>query len=227
MADLIIQPKNDDHLKLNNDAGTTILELANDESKLRLAQNNISASNGTTAITTSGANVTLAGTSNNIGTVTSGTFNSTIGTSATFPAGCVIQTVFNSTTTGTSISSTTSGSGSTTGLSATITAKSTSNKFLINYVGALIMDTAAAPAVSVEIFDGSSVVAQDTFWGWRMNSDGNEVDNQYRYPFMCFVTPSSSSALTYTVRAFKLQPQAVTFNNDSKPSTICIQEIQQ
>ena len=64
MADLIIQPKNDDHLKLNNDAGTTILELANDESKLRLAQNNISASDGTTAITTSGANVTLAGTTN-------------------------------------------------------------------------------------------------------------------------------------------------------------------
>jgi hypothetical protein len=82
MADLIIRPKNDDHLKLQNDAGTTILELANDESKLRLAQNNISDSNGTTAITTSGANVTLAGTANNIGTVTSGTFNGTIGTSA-------------------------------------------------------------------------------------------------------------------------------------------------
>ena len=82
MADLIIRPKNDDHLKLQNDAGTTILELANDESKLRLAQNNISASDGTTAITTSGANVTLAGTANNIGTVTSGTFNGTIGTSA-------------------------------------------------------------------------------------------------------------------------------------------------
>ena len=91
MADFIIQPKNDDHLKLNNDAGTTILELANDESKLRLASNNISASDGTTAITTSSANVTLAGTANNIGTVTSGTFNSTIGTSATFPAGHLLK----------------------------------------------------------------------------------------------------------------------------------------
>lgn len=77
MADLIIQPKNDDHLKLNNDAGTTILELANDESKLRLAQNNISASDGTTAITTSGANVTLAGSANNIGTA-SGTFSGSV-----------------------------------------------------------------------------------------------------------------------------------------------------
>ena len=83
MADLIIQPKNDDHLKLNNDAGTTILEFVNDESKLRLAQNNISASDGTTAITTSGANITLAGTANNIGTVTAGT----LGSSVVFPAG--------------------------------------------------------------------------------------------------------------------------------------------
>jgi hypothetical protein len=82
MADLIIQPKNDDHLKLNNDAGTTILELANDESKLRLAQNNISASDGTTAITTSSANVTLAGSANNIGTAT-GTFSGTVSSSAT------------------------------------------------------------------------------------------------------------------------------------------------
>ena len=102
MADLIIQPKNDDHLKLNNDAGTTIVELANDESKLRLAQNNISASDGTTAITTSGANVTLAGTSNNIGTAT-GTFNGTFGGSfgsVSFPAGHVIKTsMFTSTAT--------------------------------------------------------------------------------------------------------------------------------
>jgi len=83
MGDLTIKPANDGHLKLQNDAGTTILEMANDESKLRLAQNNISASDGTTAITTSGANVTLAGTANNIGTVTAGTFNGTIGSSAT------------------------------------------------------------------------------------------------------------------------------------------------
>ena len=97
MADLIIQPKNDDHLKLNNDAGTTILELANDESKLRLAQNNISASDGTTAITTSGANVTLAGSANNIGTA-GGTFNGTIATSnANFPSGTVFYLGTNST----------------------------------------------------------------------------------------------------------------------------------
>lgn len=92
MADFIIQPKDNDHLKLNNDAGTTILEFANDESKLRLAQNNISASDGTTAITTSGANVTLAGTANNIGTAT-GTFNGSL-SGATFPTTVTDRTDF-------------------------------------------------------------------------------------------------------------------------------------
>tara|TARA_Y100000004_G_scaffold45373_1_gene49825 strand:+ start:62 stop:580 length:519 start_codon:yes stop_codon:yes gene_type:complete len=144
-----------------------------------------------------------------------------------FPAGHVIQTVVNSTSTATSISGTSQGSGTSTGLSATITPKSQTNKFLINYVGALIMDTAAAPAVSIEIHDGTSVVAYDPQWGWQMNSDGNEVDNKYKYPFMAYITPSSSSAITYTVRAWKRQPQGVTFQVDNTVSIISIQEIQQ
>ena len=151
----------------------------------------------------------------------------TLGSTVTFPAGHVIQTVVNSTSTPTSISGTSQGSGTSTGLSATITPKSQTNKFLINYVGALIMDTAAAPAVSIEIHDGTSVVAYDPQWGWQMNSDGNEVDNKYKYPFMAYITPSSSGAITYTVRAWKLQPQGVTFQNDNTVSIISIQEIQQ
>ena len=152
----------------------------------------------------------------------------TLGSNASFPPGHVIQTVVNSTTTSAAITGTSAGSGTSTGLTVTITAKSTSNKFLIQYVGSLIMDTANGPAVSIEIHDGSSVVASDPPYGWTLNSDGNEVDNQYKYPFMAFITPSSSSALTYTVRAYKKDlPQAVTFQNDTKASIICIQEIQQ
>ena len=89
------------------------------------------------------------------------------------------------------------------------------------------MDTANAPAVSVEIHDGTSVVAQDPQWGWQMNSDGYEVDNKYKYPFMAYITPSSSNAITYTVRAWKKEPQNVTFQVDSTVSIISIQEIQQ
>lgn len=137
MADLIIQPKNDDHLKLNNDAGTTILELANDESKLRLAQNNISASDGTTAITTSSANVTLAGTANNIGTVTSGTLShgttlqgyvDSSNTGVAFPNGHIIQVVSDVFSTESFTQST---GFATTGIDVDITPRTTSSKFFI------------------------------------------------------------------------------------------------
>ena len=75
-----------DAIKTTGDTMTGELEVPT----VKLSSNVIKASDGTTAITTSGANTTLAGTANNIGTVTSGTYNSTIGGSATFPAGHVI-----------------------------------------------------------------------------------------------------------------------------------------
>ncbi len=67
MANLIIKPTSGGSLILQDEGGT--------------AANTIDAS----------GNTTLAGTANNIGTVTGGTFNSTIGTSATFPAGSLVQ----------------------------------------------------------------------------------------------------------------------------------------
>jgi len=140
--------------------------------------------------------------------------------------GSVVQTVFAKTTTATSITSTTSGSGTSTGLSVTITPKSITNKMLINYVGYFHLATHSAPAVSVEFYDGSSVVATDIQWGIYINGDGNEHNNRWRYPFMAFVTPSSSGAITYTVRAWK-SGNAVTAQYQSGPSMISIQEIQQ
>ena len=61
MGDLILKPASGGDLILQEDGGSASL-----------------------TIDTSG-NTTLAGTANNIGTVTSGTFNGTIGDSATFP----------------------------------------------------------------------------------------------------------------------------------------------
>lgn len=143
------------------------------------------------------------------------------------PAGTVIQTVANETTTPTAITGTSSGSGTTTGLTVQITPKSQTNKLLIHYIGSLTMDTSAAPAIAVELYDGSSVVATDGQWGFLMNSDGNEVDNRYKYPFMAYITPSSSGLITYTVRAWKKNAQAVNFQNDNTRSIISIQEIKQ
>ena len=68
MANLIIKPTSGGSLILQDEGGT--------------AAHTIDAS----------GNHTLSGTTNNIGTVTGGTYNSTLGTSATFPAGHVVQT---------------------------------------------------------------------------------------------------------------------------------------
>ena len=139
-------------------------------------------------------------------------------------AGSVLQTVAATYATETSITSTTGGSGTSTGLSVTITPTSTSNKLLINYCGYFRLATHAAPALSVEFHDGSSVVAADTQWGIYINGDGNEHNNRWRYPFMAYITPASTNAITYTVRAWKDGNDAWA-QFQSGPSTISIQEI--
>ena len=143
------------------------------------------------------------------------------------PAGHVIQVVYAESTTATSITSTTQGSGTSTGLSATITPVSSSNKFFISYVGSFSLATHANPALSIEIYDGTSVVATENGgWGLYVNGDGNEADNQYKYPFQTYITPSGSGAITYTVRAWKFG-NAVTAQPSSRLSTLTIMEIQQ
>lgn len=149
-------------------------------------------------------------------------------TPAGMPIGGVIQTIYAESTTATAITGTSQGSGTTTGLSVSITPTSTSNKLLLNYVGSVQLANHANPAVSIEIYDGTSVVAtQNGTWGIYVNGDGNEADNQYRYPFLAQFTPASAgSSITYTVRAWK-SGNAVTFQHNSKLSSIVIQEVQQ
>lgn len=142
------------------------------------------------------------------------------------PKGAVLQTLYAQSTTSTGITSTTKGSGTSTGLSLTITPHSSSNKLLINYVGSFSLATHANPWVSVEIYDGSSVVATDENTAIYINGDGNEYDNRWKYPFMAFITPSSSAAITYTVRAWK-SGNVCTAQPSSMPSHLSIQEIQQ
>ena len=152
----------------------------------------------------------------------------TIDSGVAFPAGHVIQTVYNQTNTPTNITGTSGGSGTTTGLSVNITPISTSNKLLIIYRGSLTLAQHAAPGASVEIHDGSSVVvSEDGSWGVYVNGDGDEFDNQYLYTLMGFITPSSAgSAITYTVRAWKAGNNC-TFQNSNRTSDILIQEIKQ
>ena len=142
------------------------------------------------------------------------------------PAGAVLQTLFAESTTATSITSSTQGSGTSTGLSLTITPHSATNKLLFHYIGHFELAQHSNPWVSVEIHDGSSVVATDGNAGVYVNGNGDEFGNRWRYPFMAFITPSGSGAITYTVRAWK-QGNAVTAQPSSMPSHLLIQEIQQ
>ena len=154
--------------------------------------------------------------------------NGTLTNNVQFPAGHVIQTVYNQTNTPTNITGTSGGSGTTTGLSVNITPISTSNKLLIIYRGSLTLAQHANPAASVEIHDGSSVVvSEDGSWGVYVNGNGDEYDNQYHYTLMGFITPSSAGSLiTYTVRAWK-HGNNCTFQSSNRTSDILIQEIKQ
>ena len=146
--------------------------------------------------------------------------------SLVLPVGSVVQTLFAQTTTETSITGTAKGSGTSTGLSITITPKSVTNKFLINCRCSFMLATHANPSVSIEIHDGTSIVATDENSAVYINGDGNEHSNRWLYPFIAFVTPSSAGAITYTVRAWK-SGNAVTAQPSSQPATMYIQEIQQ
>ena len=175
-----------------------------------------------TSGTSGGAPITLSGDTATLGS------GATLGSAVTFPVGHVIQTKYAESTTATNVTGTSQGSGTTTGLSVSITPTSTSNKLLLNYVGSVMLASHANPAVSIEIHDGTSVVAtQNATWGIYINGDGNEADNAYRYAFLAQFTPASAgSSITYTVRAWK-SGNTVTFQHNSKLSSIVIQEIKQ
>jgi hypothetical protein len=160
-------------------------------------------------------------------TITGGNIsNATLASSVTFPVGHVIRVEHAVYTTSTSITATTKGSGTSTGLSVTITPVSSSNKFFISYVGTFYLARHGAPWVSIEIHDGTSVVATDENYGFYINSIEDEYDNQIRYPFQAYITPSGSGPITYTVRAWK-SGNAVSAQGNSRPSTLTIMEIQQ
>jgi hypothetical protein len=80
MANLILKPSTGGVLKIQNDDGTVDALSVSTGGNLTAA--------GTLGVT---GNTTLSGSANNLGTVTAGTFNSTIGSSATFPSGSIVN----------------------------------------------------------------------------------------------------------------------------------------
>jgi len=146
--------------------------------------------------------------------------------SLVLPAGSVVQTVFFETSTQVQITSTTKGSGTETGVQATITPHSSSNKLLIQ-VNLHVTDTAYTPDshISLELHDGTSIVWTDEAAAYYHNASGDEAFRQ-RASFIAYID-APSSATTYKVRAFKSSSGTFYTQRDSNPGAIVIQEIQQ
>ena len=145
---------------------------------------------------------------------------------ARMPAGSVVQTVFSQYSTQTSITSTTAGSGTSTGVEVQITPHSSTNKLLIQ-ADLSIAATAYVPntSISLEVYDGSSVVYQEVSSTYFHNASGDE--NYYtRGTVQAFIN-AHSGAKTYTVRAFKGATGTVVAQPNSNLSSILIQEIKQ
>ena len=141
------------------------------------------------------------------------------------PAGAVIQTLFNSYTTETSVTSTTKGSGTETGLEITVTPKSSSNKLLIQ-ANVAIADVAYTTDswVSFEIHDGSSIVYTEESAAYYHNAPGDE-SFRTRATILTLIN-APSGVTTYKVRGFR-NSGSFKAQRDGNPSHIIIQEIQQ
>jgi len=142
------------------------------------------------------------------------------------PKGSVVQTVYGESTTATSLTSTTKGSGTETGVEVTITPHSSSNKLLIQ-ANIQIAETGYVPDtwIALEIHDGSSIVYTDGVTTYYHNASGDEAW-RIRGTIQTYID-APSSATTYKVRAWRGSSGTFTAQNDSNPSSIVIQEIQQ
>jgi hypothetical protein len=185
----------------------------------RLNVQNIYASDSdtTAAVQVSGANVTLNGTANDLGTVTAGT----LGPGVVFPAGHVLQVKQGTHSTATS---TTSTSFVDTGLSASITPSSTSNKIAVIVFQPMFISQANSTTAWYFI----QLLRDSTFLTKQHNQFDGASTGQYTLPsHISFLdSPGTTSSVTY-------KTQCMTYNGsntiylswDTGVSSIILMEI--
>ena len=166
-------------------------------------------SNGTTALTTSGANVTIAGTLT--------TAAQSIA-KASLPAGSVLQVV-NSTV---GYVTSTSGSYVDTGLTASITPSSATSKILVNVN--LVGVTASATTNWGFQLTNAGGTALLYLQNYNTNTLGNPSGFSYSYLF----SPATTSSLTYKVQYYVAGGGAIRlgdYSTSAQLSTITLMEI--
>ena len=166
------------------------------------------------------------------GVITSADLASGAITSAGLPAGSILQAV---TTTKTDTFTTTSSSlTDITGLSASITPASTSNKILIiAYINGTVSTSTGSYGGRLQLVRGTTNIAQGDSAGSRQVGTGH-LGGQDSWPFAQTTTitfldsPSTTSSTTYKIQCAHTQSKTIrinTSNNDSDSSTYALRMI--
>lgn len=188
---------------------------------------NIGSASDTDAIAiASDGGLTFSGGIDNAGTISAGTFNGTVGDSATFPSHHVIKTSHATYASAVNITSITKASGTSTGLTISHQALSASN-YLYFWVNIMYKITTSSNygGFGFEVHDGSSIVYTDAATA-TIFFNGLTNDARIR-PFYHFrINPANADNITYDMRAFKnASAQTLTAQNESSPSSVTIFEV--
>lgn len=193
MANLIIKPTSGGSLVLQDEGGDAAVTV------------------GTTGSTT------LAGTANNLGTVTAGSIAGGAITSATaFPAGHILQVVQGTATASLTLTST---SYVTCGLSATITPALTSNKVLATYCITMDSDAGGTAAQFALYAGGSNIVDKSHYAHGASTRIITSATLSYLH------SPSTTSAITYELFAKKNSGTQFLTRYGNTMSTMTLMEI--
>ena len=193
MANLIIKPTSGGSLILQDEGGDAAVTV------------------GTTGSTT------LAGTANNLGTVTAGSIaGGTITSGTTFPSGHIIQVVQGSATASLEL---TSASFVTTGLSAAITPTATSSKILVTYHICYDSDANGTAAHYALYAGGSSIIDKVHYIHGASSRVISTSSMMYLH------SPNTTSATTYELMAKKMSGTRVYTRYGGTMSTMTLMEI--
>ena len=146
---------------------------------------------------------------------------------ARMAAGTIVKSHANTYTTATTITSTTHGTGTATGLTIVFQPISDSNKLFIQ-VGLAFYANASDPGFGIEIDDGTGVIATDANnTAMYNNPSGHHSYIKGKYPFGAFFDPRDDTSRTYVIRAYQYGGSNLIAQNDSNPSYVSIFEIKQ
>ena len=170
------------------------------------------------AATMSG-NVTMSGTANNLGTTTAGTLSSGV----TFPSGHVLKVVYAQDVTTQALASSTY---TDTGLSASLTPSSATNKVLVTWTMQADLATADRGfGVKLLRDDGggydSLYESATKFDLYAAGSSGGRVGGSWAF----LDTPAVTVATTYKIQVGNYNANAMTYNNVNQMTYITLMEV--